>query len=143
MADDPDIENAIVQRRGRLEGASQERHAAQAAREAKVAAFRRQAEDTIGPELALVVEQVTKEIGISAEVVDELDNASPWMALKLRVPPRSAEVRFTYDLEQNVVTVRTTGDGESSPRLDRRDLSELTSAFVHEQARDAFVHAAT
>jgi hypothetical protein len=140
---DPDIEKAIVRRRDRLEGASQERHAAQAAREAKVAAFRRQAEDTILPELALVVEQVTKEIGISAEVVDELDNASPWMALKLRVPPRTAEVRFTFDLEQNVVTVRTTGEGESSPRLDRKELSELTSAFVHDQARDAFVHAAT
>jgi hypothetical protein len=143
MADDPDIANAIAQRRARLEGASQERHDAQAAREAKVAAFRRQAEATIEPELRSLIEQVTREIGISAEVTNDLENATPWMALKMRVPPRSAEVRFTFDLEENTVTTRTTGDGEAKPRLDRRDLAELTSSFVHDQVRDAFVNAAT
>jgi hypothetical protein len=135
MADDPDIANAIAQRRARLEGASQERHDAQAAREAKVAA--------IEPELRSLIEQVTREIGISAEVTNDLENATPWMALKMRVPPRSAEVRFTFDLEENTVTTRTTGDGEAKPRLDRRDLAELTSSFVHDQVRDAFVNAAT
>jgi hypothetical protein len=144
MTDDPDIEQAILNRRGRLADASQARNDAQAVREAKVAAFRLQAETTIAPELRSVVEQVTKEAGISAEVVDELDHASPWIALKMRVPPRTAEVRFTFDLEANQVTTRTSGDGEASgPRLDRRDVADLTSAFVHDQARDAFVNAAT
>src|ERR1700759_2764651 len=106
MADDPDIPDAITRRRERLEGAGRERQAQQDAREAKISAFRRQAETTIVPELQAVVDQVTTEAGIKAEILDELENASPWIALKMRVPPRSSEVRFTYDLAEDSVTVR-------------------------------------
>jgi hypothetical protein len=144
VVDDPEIAAAIVRRRERLEGASRDRNDAQAARELKMATFRRQAEETIEPQLRSVVDQITRELGISAEVVDDLQNASPWIALKMRVPPRTSEVRFSFSLEDNVVTTRATGDGENGgPRMDRRDVADVTSEFVHQQARDAFVNATT
>jgi hypothetical protein len=61
----------------------------------------------------------------------------------MRVPPRTSEVRFTYDLAEDSVTVRTTGEGEDGPQQVQRVLADLTTGFVHELARDAFVHAAT